>query len=222
MNSNSFSILGEQISDESNSENEDNKLNKNQFFEKKTFLYDKSSISISEKNFNIKKKKPKKENHKKILCHNMISSGKCCYGDKCLYAHDFKEQKLEPIREKAYNILSNKNLKNLNIYQDKELYKTLLILSHVCENCINNKCTGGYNCKYGSCKKDFVICSYDLNNKNCDNKQCNKIHLTDYGLVPYFNHISNNYEKKKKYRNRKYNINARFFYKYSRFERKFY
>ena len=66
----------------------DNKLNKNKLFEKKTFLYDKSSISISEKNFNIKKKKPKKENHKKILCHNMISSGKCCYGDKCLYAHD--------------------------------------------------------------------------------------------------------------------------------------
>ena len=130
-------------------------------------------------------KKQLNDNFKKILCKNITNSGKCIYNNKCLYAHGLEEQKIEPIRTIAYNMIKTKDdLSHIDLYNDKELYDHLKDLSHVCQSCNNGTCTGGYNCKHGACDKIYVICQTDLNKGTCDNV-CGKIHLTINRLMPY-------------------------------------
>jgi hypothetical protein len=129
------------------------------------------------------------KNYKVLLCKNR---GRCLYSSHCLYAHNIKEQNVLPLREKAYNIITNeKDLSYIDLYNNKKLYNVLLCLTRVCENCVIDKCTGGYNCKHGACNKKYVICHNDLNKGNC-NIRCNKIHLTKKGLLPYGKSIMNN------------------------------
>ena len=123
------------------------------------------------------------QNHKKILCKNIILNKECKYGNKCLYAHTLDEQNINNNRYIAYNIIkSTSDLSHIDLQTNIELYKTLVQLSVYCNNCIHNKCMGGYNCKYGACKLKYVICLTDLNFNNCTDKLCKKIHLSDRNL----------------------------------------
>ena len=127
----------------------------------------------------------KYNNFKKVLCKNMIIKGRCIYGDKCVYAHRLEEQNVTGIRKIAYDIIKNgADLKRFNITKDKLLYNTLKTLTQACDKCIEGKCTGGYNCKNGTCDKKYVVCVDDLMNGKCK-MACNKVHLTKRGLIPH-------------------------------------
>lgn len=119
---------------------------------------------------------------KKMLCNNVLTCGECHYGDKCMYAHNLSEQNVDSFRKKAYDIISGKE--KISYKPDKELTKALLQLSKVCEDCIKNKCPGGYNCKYGALDKKFQVCADDLRYGICYNTTCNCVHLTNKGLIP--------------------------------------
>ena len=126
--------------------------------------------------------------NKMILCKNIIATGFCSYDKKCKFAHDYDEQLLTNERKKIINILNKKhknNNQNKNIISDK-LYNELLILTKLCNNCINNKCVGGYNCKFGACNNNILFCKDNLSDE-CINKKCNKHHITDYNYLSYNN-----------------------------------
>lgn len=126
------------------------------------------------------------KNIKKVLCQNMIKTGVCDYGDKCLYAHTLEEQNMDDHRKEIYNILiSNDDISDINLRNDQYLYKSLLEMTRICEKCIKNECKGGYNCKFGACREKYQICFKDLNYGSCDDA-CKKIHLTKRGLKPYY------------------------------------
>lgn len=141
---------------------------------------------------NNDKKRQKNDNYKKILCKNINRDGKCIYNNKCLFAHNLEEQTIEPVREIAYDMIKNNdNLSHVDISKSRQLYNNLLCLSKLCPHCEEGTCTGGYNCKHGTCDKIYVICQTDLNKGTCDGK-CGKLHLTSKGLVPYGKNIMRN------------------------------
>lgn len=166
--------------------NEEKAINQNKKFPdlNKTKIY--KSVKI------IKNDNKKKFNHKKILCINFITNNNCNHGSKCSYAHSLNEQNIDAYRQKTIDILnSNDDLSYIDfkLYQYKILMKDLLTYTKLCESCINKKCTGGYNCKYGSCLEKYVICYDDLNYNYCINENCNKIHLSKRKLKPILNKI---------------------------------
>jgi hypothetical protein len=143
------------------------------------------------------------DNKKKLLCYNVVNYGSCLYKNKCLFAHNLEEQKKEAIRELIYNIIYYENdLSEIYLNEDKELLNDLVLYTKECKNCINNKCPGGYNCKYGVCKKEMKICYNDLMNGKCKNdviknnnitKCINGVHLTEKKLIPYNERIYGEY-----------------------------
>lgn len=134
--------------------------------------------------FASKKQTQKQKNLKTIICRNIISSGECCYGSKCMYAHKLDEQNIDGDRKFAYEILmSNEDLSGINLQKNHSLYKSLVGLTTICELCIQNKCTGGYNCKFGACLKKYHICKKDLDYGDCS-VNCGKVHLTKRNLKP--------------------------------------
>lgn len=136
-------------------------------------------------------KKDIKFNHKKILCQNMISTGSCAYTDRCLYAHKLDEQKIDIKRKKIFELLDNNNdLDFIDVNKHKDIYKEFILFTKPCLDCINNRCTGGNNCKFGSPSIKYIICYDDLNYGNCDDSKCERIHLTKRGLKPFYNNIS--------------------------------
>lgn len=150
------------------------------------------------------KDKNKKSNFKKLLCYNIVNNIKCIYKNKCMFAHNISEQLKEPNRELIHNIIYNyDDLSNVNIKDNKELFDELLIFTKECKNCINKKCPGGFNCKFGVCAKELKICYNDLLNGKCllplneeitngkSIKRCyHGIHLTEKNLIPYYQRIS--------------------------------
>jgi len=116
-----------------------------------------------------------------------------------MFAHTLEEQKKEPYRQYIYNMLYLwEDLSNININEDKQLLDELLILTKECKNCLNKKCPGGYNCKFGTCLKDYKICYNDLMYGKCYNmliesnlngtnlyKCIHGIHLSEKKLIPY-------------------------------------
>ena len=142
----------------------------------------------------------KENNFKKLLCYNIVNNNDCIYKNKCMFAHELAEQKKDILRDYIYKIiLIHDDLCNVNIFENKSLMNELLIYTKECKNCINNKCPGGYNCKFGACTKELKICYNDLLYGKCFNilkneinkygktyKRCmNGIHLTEKNLVPY-------------------------------------
>lgn len=126
-------------------------------------------------------------NWKKILCNNMFVNHICPYGDNCVYAHSLDEQRVDPIRRKAYDIIKGTTgLELLDLSKDTELYDALLSLSRTCSRCINGTCFGGYNCKNGACKIEYTVCAQDLNFGKCTNKTCKKVHLSRRGLHSFY------------------------------------
>jgi hypothetical protein len=135
-------------------------------------------------------------NIKKLLCYNTIKNIPCTYKSKCLFAHDLDEQQKDFYREMVCKIITEyEDLSEINIFDDSELLSNLMIYTHECSNCINNQCSGGYNCKYGACLIDLKICYQDLfygkccNELNKNNKCVDGHHLTEKGIIPYNQHL---------------------------------
>ena len=140
-----------------------------------------------------------KYNFKKLLCYNIVNNCKCVYKNKCMFAHTLEEQKKEPIRQFVYNMLYEwEDLSNININEDKQLFDELIILTKECKNCLNKKCPGGYNCKFGVCLRENKICYNDMMYGKCYNMlmetnangiilyRCiHGIHLSEKKLIPY-------------------------------------
>lgn len=133
-------------------------------------------------------KKKFQKNHKKILCHNMITKGTCIYGNNCLYAHTLEDQNIETSRKAAWEILlSSNSLEEIDLQKNHVLYRSLLNLTQLCKECNKGKCTGGYNCKFGSYTNKYQICIKDLNYGECRNNTCKLVHLTSRKLKPFYN-----------------------------------
>ena len=126
-------------------------------------------------------------NKKKILCASYLSGEICHYGDKCMYAHSIADQKMEYLKKRAYDIIQNEfDLSYLDFYKNNELdelLKVLISFTKVCYECINKKCAGGINCKFGVYDKALQICYDDMFTGKCNSK-CTKIHLTNRGFTP--------------------------------------
>jgi hypothetical protein len=142
-------------------------------------------------------------NNKKILCFNMLNTNKCNYGNKCVYAHSLSDQKIEPIRHKAYTIIKgNQDLRNIDLMVDQTLYETLLQLTKMCSLCNKHLCPGGYNCRNGAINMQSKVCYEDFMFGNCKRQNCLATHLTTRGFVPY-NKQKNNHRYRE---NNKINI----------------
>lgn len=148
--------------------------------------------------------KQNKNSFKKLLCYNIVNDMKCVYKNKCMFAHTLSEQIKESLRDYIHEMIFVMNdLSNINIKENKELFEELMVFTKECKNCINKKCPGGYNCKFGVCVKNLKICYNDLLNGKCISelkeermddkiiKRCvNGIHLTEKNLIPYHQRIS--------------------------------
>jgi hypothetical protein len=142
--------------------------------------------------FNKFKNIKKKVNYKKILCINYIYDNKCVHQNRCSYAHSLEEQNVDAYRQKTIDLLNSSNdlsYIDFSSYQNKYLMKDLLTYTKLCKNCIGKKCTGGYNCKFGSCLEKYLICYDDLNYGVCKDENCKRIHLSKRGLKPIMNKI---------------------------------
>lgn len=138
----------------------------------------------------------RQQNYKTIRCLNMLANRSCTYGGKCKYAHSLEEQNIVGPRRMALDvILKQKDLSNIDISSNKKLYGQLKCMTALCQKCIDSKCTGGYNCKHGACNPKCVVCLEDMNKGTCKQNKCDKIHLTDRGLIPYGIRITHESEK---------------------------
>lgn len=137
--------------------------------------------------------------YKKMLCNNIIKEGDCSYKSKCMYAHSLEEQKLYPIRQKAYDLYKQSDLSHIDLNKDPDLYQTLISLTNICSKCNNNTCPGGYNCKHGAVDYAHKLCINDLLNSSCSNANCKFIHFTAKGLKTVNNLLSTEYNNTSNY-----------------------
>jgi hypothetical protein len=126
----------------------------------------------------------------RTLCFNILNFKSCAYGNKCLYAHSLETQQVDNGKKLVLELLKLDNLDEIDLIKNKELYANLSILTKLCNECINGSCPGGYNCKYGACNKNILICNIDMQTGNCKNsiengKCINGTHLTLKHLLPY-------------------------------------
>ena len=126
-----------------------NSRNKNKFYKRKKF-YKINRLKQIQNNLNNDFDEDGNIVKNKILCFNMLNSGTCSYSDKCLYAHSLEEQCIDVSKKTTIEIFKKKDLKDIDLIKDKELYNNLVILTKLCNECVNNTCPGGYNCKYGA------------------------------------------------------------------------
>lgn len=190
--------LSDDLSDNNLSDNNlsDNNLSEeNDDFKTNKWKHTSYNDNIKYKSFNTfcgfsnqkKNKMANKDikNKKKLLCNNVITNRSCGYNNKCMYAHSLEEQQIDVIRKAAYDILfSSSDLSNINFQENITLYKSLKELTKLCDR---QYCTGGYNCKHGICgNKKYQICIKDLEYGDCNNQNCNCVHLTKRGLKPYY------------------------------------
>lgn len=179
--------------------------------------------------------KPTHSNEKRLICFSIINNEKCNYGSNCTYAHSLDEQVIDEDKKFIYQVVFDEKLMNffsMTNPKTDEIYKQLLFLTHICDNCANNKCTGGYNCRNGVNNPSIKLCKNDLltgeclnkiinisvnesiikklradNFEPCENyKGCiNGHHLTDRSLIPYYKYIhQKENSKKNKYQSVRY------------------
>jgi hypothetical protein len=182
--------------DEDNNEDDNDNDNDNYNNDEDDSEYKKPNKFLNFRNLKFdnysNKKKPflNKNNHKKIMCQNFLNDNFCTYKDKCLYAHDRNEQKIDIKRQKIFDILnSDTDLSTLDYQKNKEIYKELQLFTKICPECIINKCTGGNNCRFGTPYQKYLICYDDLNYGSCKDDFCEKIHLTKRNLKPQYTNI---------------------------------
>lgn len=127
------------------------------------------------------------KNLKKILCCKTIKNNRCVYQNKCMFAHSLDEQKKEPLRDKIHKYIDGIiPMNDVNIFDEREIFNELMIHTKLCKKCVFNSCAGGYNCKFGACNNNYLVCQHDLLFGNCINDNCTfGIHLTKNGLIPY-------------------------------------
>ena len=125
--------------------------------------------------------------YKRVLCDNVLTIGTCNYSDKCVFAHSLEEQRVDTNRKIAYDIIKmDSDISNLDLIKNKQLYNTFVHLTKLCTGCVKGNCQGGYNCKFGSCCKEYQICYTDFLYGTCDKKNnCRALHLTDRNFIPY-------------------------------------
>ncbi|MEM0354118.1 MAG: hypothetical protein QXW79_00915 [Thermoplasmata archaeon] len=112
-------------------------------------------------------------NEKRLICLSIINNKICNYGEQCTYAHSLEEQIIDSERSFIYKIILDRDLMKINNFSDLEMeetYKYLLVATRLCEKCRNNRCTGGYNCRYGVNTPYLKICRNDLLTGECINK----------------------------------------------------
>lgn len=179
--------------------------------------------------------KPTHCNEKRLICFSTINNELCNYGSNCTYAHSLEEQKIDEDKKFVCQVILDKNLmKFFSMTNPKtdEIYKHLLFVTHLCENCTNKKCTGGYNCRNGINNASLKLCKNDLLTGEClnkiidipvDQKILNKFlgdnfescdiyrgcinghHLTQRNLIPYYKYIhQKENSKKNKYQSVRY------------------
>jgi len=120
--------------------------------------------------------KPPHSNEKRLICFSIINDEKCDYDKCCTYAHSLEEQMIDSDKKFIYQILLDKNLMNfysLSNPKTDDLYQQLLFMTHLCKNCNNSKCTGGYNCRHGVNTASLKICRNDLLTGQCSNNIIN-------------------------------------------------
>lgn len=171
----------------------------------------------------------KQNNEKRLICYSIINNEKCTYGKTCTYAHSMEEQIIDTDRKYIYQIMLDKNLMSFySLSSDKidDIYRQLLFFTHVCNRCLKNKCTGGFNCRNGACDISLKLCKNDLLTGECLNRiveietkefivkkmdssnfepvlkyyGCiNGHHLTQRNLLPYHKFIRQRDHNRKKY-----------------------
>jgi hypothetical protein len=126
------------------------------------------------------------KNYKTILCRNIVTYGKCDYGNECLYAHSLNDQNIEELRQTSYNMITvDEDLSHIDLKHDYVTYRALLELTKICDLCAKNKCPGGHNCKHGTRDSKYHICARDLDYGDCTG-ECGCVHLTKKGLKPRY------------------------------------
>lgn len=162
-----------------------------------------------------------KYNFKKLLCYNVVNNCKCLYKNKCMFGHTLEEQKKEPMRQYIHDMLYTlDDLSNININNNKLLLDELTILTKECKSCLNKKCPGGYNCRFGTCLKENKICYNDMMYGRCFNiltktdhdgiilyRCINGVHLTEKKLIPHNQRILFELNNTEKNFFIKYNVN---------------
>lgn len=179
--------------------------------------------------------KPTHSKEKRLICFSTIHNESCEYGPSCTYAHSYDQQVIDEEKKFIYQIIFDNNLMNffsMTNPKTDDIYKHLLFLTHLCDNCINKKCTGGYNCRNGASMPSLKICKNDLLTGECLNKnidinidaslmekldfdnfkKChtykgyiNGHHLSLHGLIPYYKYIhQKENSKKNKYQSVRY------------------
>lgn len=172
---------------------------------------------------------------KRLICFSVINKTKCNYQEKCIYAHSLEEQYVDEDKFFFYQIVLDKNLMNffsLTNPKTDDIYQCLFLFTQICNKCLTNKCTGGFNCRNGICHPSLKICRNDFLTGQCSNNivkieidnriihkfekneftRCNEYtgcsnghHLTSRNLMPYYKykHILEN-SKKNKYQSVRY------------------
>lgn len=161
---------------------------------------------------------------KRLICFSIINKEPCYYSDHCTYAHSLEDQVIDLDKMYLYQLILDRNLMNFSSQHPKadDIYKQLLFLTHLCENCSQNRCTGGYNCRHGVFDKSLKLCRNDLLTGQClnkiveivvDDKIIRKIknislperysgcinghHLSERNLVPYYKFLHQKENNKK-------------------------
>lgn len=168
--------------------------------DKNQFIYQKNKKNKKKisTNINIQQKTDVDNKSKRLMCNNILKTGKCCYGNRCVFSHTLKEQRKDPNRQIVYDIISKKNndytYDDLKTIYDKEIIKIFYLFTKKCSLCEQNKCPGGYNCVTGTISQQYVLCINDLNNGCCSDNKCKKIHLSKkgYKLEKKINNMENN------------------------------
>lgn len=123
-----------------------------------------------------------KNNYRKLLCKNKIENNICNFNNKCIFAHNLKEQIVDNDRKLAYEIIKG-NISNINFLDNLNVLENLKILCKTCTKCEKGVCVGGYNCNMGAINKSHTICYNDLMFGNCNG--CKNLHITNHGIIPY-------------------------------------
>ena len=141
---------------------------------------------------------------RRLLCFSVINSIRCKYGNNCTYAHSLEEQEVDPERWDSYRTILAHDLSEI----DGDTYQNLLPYANLCDGCSKSCCTGGYNCRNGSCCKSFKLCKNDFLTGGCVNELIvisfsdelkekfriadniylgcdNGLHLTERSMIPY-------------------------------------
>lgn len=106
-------------------------------------------------------------NENRLICYSVINGDNCIYGDNCTYAHSLKEQIIDKDKMDIYNSIFAEDLESDAINDD--LYRNFSIMAQLCNQCVNNKCTGGLNCRNGACNLQLKLCKSDLLTGQCIN-----------------------------------------------------